>query len=77
MTEMLRIKDVTKATGLPRGTVYHRISKGMFPKSVKLGLRTAAWQRHEIDEYNNAYVKGFTPEQIKALVRRIESERGK
>jgi prophage regulatory protein len=38
-------------TGLVNSTLYYFISEGSFPKPVKLGKRTVAWKKSEIDEW--------------------------
>jgi prophage regulatory protein len=38
-------------TGLANSTLYYFISEGSFPKPVKLGKRTVAWKKSEIDEW--------------------------
>lgn len=49
MTEsLLRRKRVTEVTGLSEGTIYHLMSKGLFPKPVKVGPRAVAWPATDI-----------------------------
>ncbi len=42
---------VLSRTGLVNSTLYYFISEGSFPKPVKLGKRTVAWKKSEIDEW--------------------------
>lgn len=42
---------VLSRTGLANSTLYYFISEGTFPKPVKLGKRTVAWKKSEIDEW--------------------------
>ena len=42
---------VLSRTGLANSTLYYFISEGSFPKPVKLGKRTVAWKKSEIDEW--------------------------
>lgn len=52
MTEkILRFPDVKRVTGLGRSTIYDFISKGVFPKPVKLGPRAVGWHSAEIAEW--------------------------
>ena len=44
----LRIADVQRATGLPRATIYEMVSKGKFPKQVKLSPRAVGWIESEV-----------------------------
>jgi len=50
MTEMIRFNAVMKAAGYPCGSVYEHIKRGTFPKPVSMGMRTAAWPRHEVEK---------------------------
>ena len=42
---------VLSRTGLSNSTLYYFINEGTFPKPVKLGKRTVAWKKSEIDEW--------------------------
>ena len=48
---ILRLPDVKAKTKLSRSSIYLRISKGEFPKSVSLGGRAVGWLEHEIDQW--------------------------
>jgi prophage regulatory protein len=52
----LRIKGVERRTGLPKATIYAKVSAGEFPKPVKLGKRSSAWIDEEIDEWQAARI---------------------
>ena len=45
---ILRIRCVTRATGLSRSTIYLYISRGLFPKPRKLGPRAVGWYASEV-----------------------------
>ena len=50
--EILQRKgDVLNRTGISSSTLYYFMNKGMFPRSVKLGIRTVAWKKSEVDEW--------------------------
>ena len=50
--ETLQRKPVVLSrTGLANSTLYYFISEGNFPKPVKLGKRTVAWKKSEIDKW--------------------------
>ena len=53
---ILRRAEVEQATGLPRATIYDKISKGMFPRPIKLGERSVGWLATEITEWQKARV---------------------
>lgn len=49
MTErFLRRPDVEARTGLSRSTLYDWMSRGEFPRPVKLGARIVAWRESDI-----------------------------
>ena len=48
----LRLKEVIHITGLSRSTIYAEISKGDFPKQIKLtGSRSVGWLESEITSW--------------------------
>lgn len=63
-TRVLRLPDVVKRTGLPRSTIYARISSLDFPRQVSLGGRTVGWIESEVEAWLKAKidVSGFGDE---------------
>lgn len=53
---ILRINDVTKATGLSRSTIYLMISRGEFEPPVKLSDRAVGWKSTAIEAFINSRV---------------------
>ena len=53
---MLRLRAVMTKTGLSRSTIYLMISRGRFPRQVKLGERSVGWLEHEVEEWIRAAV---------------------
>jgi prophage regulatory protein len=51
MERILRRPEVEAATGLPRSSIYERMSAGTFPKPVPLGGRSVGWLEPEIIEW--------------------------
>jgi len=47
----LRLRDVMAATGLSRSTIYRRMQRGAFPKSIQLGPRTTVWLEAEVQAW--------------------------
>ncbi len=66
-TKILRLPAVIERTGLPKSTVYLRISQGTFPRPIALGFRTVGWLESEVEEWIGARV---------ALTRSGRSESG-
>ena len=48
---LIRIKNVEAKTGLKKSMVYDLISKGEFPKPIKIGERAVAWISREVDQW--------------------------
>lgn len=50
---ILRLEEVKKRTGKSRSTIYSDMSKGTFPKNIKLGKNSASsgWIESEISQY--------------------------
>ena len=52
----LRIADVCRVTGLPRATIYEMVTKGAFPKQVRLSPRAVGWIESEILKWQQARI---------------------
>jgi prophage regulatory protein len=50
-TDLIKIKEVMKMTGLSRSFIYFHKKNGDFPESISLGSRSVAWVRSSIDEW--------------------------
>ena len=48
---ILRIADVTARTGLPRSSLYLKISLDEFPKPISLGSRAVGWVSDDVDAW--------------------------
>ncbi|MEH6504155.1 MAG: AlpA family transcriptional regulator [Cycloclasticus sp.] len=46
---ILRLPAVKARSGLSRSSIYLRISKGEFPRSISLGGRAVGWLEEDID----------------------------
>lgn len=49
--KIVRLPEATEKTGLSRSTIYDLISKGKFPKQIKLSPRTMGFLESELDEW--------------------------
>ncbi len=54
---ILRLPDVINRTGLARSTIYLYVSKGLFPKPVKLGVRAVGWLDTEVENWIETRVR--------------------
>lgn len=49
--KIIRLPEVMAKTGLSRSTIYLRMSKSAFPKSISLGDRAIGWVEGEIEQW--------------------------
>ncbi|MCL2298350.1 MAG: AlpA family phage regulatory protein [Proteobacteria bacterium] len=47
-TDLIRLPEVTRMTGLGKSSIYAREMKGGFPKRIKIGSRTTVWKYGEV-----------------------------
>ncbi|AWL69709.1 AlpA family transcriptional regulator [Serratia marcescens] len=50
---LIRLHDVQRRTGYSKAWIYHLMSQGKFPPSVKIGTRAIAFVESEIDDWVN------------------------
>lgn len=62
MHNILRLPAVMARTGLSRSTIYLRISKGCFPRSISLGGRAVGWIDTEVNEWVAQQIKASRKE---------------
>ena len=48
---LLRLPEVQRLTGLRRSAIYEQMQKGMFPRTIKAGLRAATWSEAAIQTW--------------------------
>ena len=53
---ILRLPEVSQATGLSRSTIFRLVQAGCFPPSVKLTARTIGWYSTDIETWIAARV---------------------
>lgn len=46
---ILRIHQVTETIGLSRASIYRLMQLGLFPKSIKIGIKAVGWVQSEIE----------------------------
>lgn len=71
---LLRLREVCALQGKSRSGFYDSIAAGLMTKPVKLGS-ASAWPVHEIDAVNRARIAGKSDDQIRQLVKKLESDR--
>ena len=57
---ILRLPTVEKVTGLPRSTIYLKISQNLFPSQISLGKRSVGWLESEITKWINQRISEST-----------------
>ena len=72
---ILRLPAVKAETGASRSTIYLRIQQGLWPKPVRLGLRSVGWPVSEVAAINAARIAGMTDKEIRALVIKLIAAR--
>ena len=71
----IRLKKVESKTGLKKSTVYDLMSRGEFPKSIKIGERAVAWIESEVDAINAARMAEKSADEIRELVKNLMAKR--
>jgi prophage regulatory protein len=51
MEQIMRMKDVVKKIGLCRATIYTIISRGEFPRPIRIGERATGWLESELEAW--------------------------
>ena len=70
-----RIPATLSRTGKSHSAFYRAISEGLFTPPVKIGAKSAAHPRHEVDAIMAAELNGATPDELKALVTQLMAQR--
>ncbi len=47
----VRLPEVMRMSGLSKPSVYRLMAEGEFPRPVKIGLRSVAWPKSDIDQW--------------------------
>ncbi|PHS69131.1 MAG: AlpA family transcriptional regulator [Methylophaga sp.] len=49
--QILRLKEVSRLTGLSGSTIYDFMKERGFPKQIKLGVRSSGWVASEVQQW--------------------------
>ena len=60
-----RLYTVMARTGLPRSTIYHKMSLDEFPQSINLGIRSVGWIADEVEQWIKDRIDGSRPDDDK------------
>ena len=53
-SQFLRMRAVTRLTGLGRSTIYRLVAQDKFPCPVRLASRAVAWRRVDLERWSEA-----------------------
>ena len=70
-----RKSEVLQRIGLSRSTLHSKIQKGLWCPPISLGARAIGFLEHETDELIAAHINGYSPEQLRELVKSLVAER--
>ena len=74
-----RLPEVKACTGLPRSSIYAKMSRGEFPLNIKLGPRAVGWDADEVIAWINEQIgksrKGFESQETKAFDTPVSGQR--
>jgi len=72
---ILRLPAVLHERGRSRSSHYLDIEQGLFTSQVQIGARAVGWPAAEVVALNAARIAGRSDEEIRALVKKLESAR--
>jgi prophage regulatory protein len=75
MVRILRLPDVLSRRGKSRTQHYNDVAAGLFTPPVKLSARACGWPEAETDALVRAVIAGRSADQIRSLVKELESAR--
>ena len=71
-----RLETAKAASGYrSTASIYSLINKGLWPKPVKINVRSVGWPDGEILAINAARIAGQSDDQIRELVQRLHAKR--
>lgn len=73
--KLLRLPAVIDRVGIKRTSIYKRIKEGKFPAPIKLSENVSVWPSCEVDACTEAIIKGYSDNEIKALVQQLHTQR--
>lgn len=55
--QFIRLKEVMTLCGISRTSIYDGMKTGRFPAAVKLGGRSSAWIKSEVDDWIHTCIR--------------------
>ena len=72
---LLRVPAILPIYGTAKSQFHQDVLDGLMTKPVKPSARLALWPQNELVEIQRARIAGKTPDEVKALVRKLEADR--
>lgn len=73
---LMRLPEVKQETGYrSHKSIYDLVRDGLLTKGVRISAQSVAWPAHEVHAINVARIAGKTPDEIRALVKRLHEKR--
>jgi len=73
--KILRLPKLLHQSGYSRSTLYQRIADGLWTRPVPIGPRAVGWPDTEVTSLIAACIAGRSPDQIRALVLKLQTAR--
>jgi prophage regulatory protein len=74
-TAIIRLPKVLAISGCSRSYVYQLISEGLWPKSIRLGVRAVGWPESEVMAVCAARIAGKSEAEIRRLIEQLHDLR--
>ena len=74
-TAIIRLPKVLAISGCSRSYVYQLINEGLWPKSVRIGVRAVGWPEGEVVAVCSARIAGKSSDEIRQLVVDLHAKR--
>ena len=49
--KLLKLREVQQLTALSRSALYELMAADLFPRPIRVGVRSVRWYEHEVHEY--------------------------
>jgi prophage regulatory protein len=57
MSELFRVKTLSKKLDMAESTIWKKVRSGTFPKPISLGERFTAWRSEDIQDWLDSLTK--------------------
>ena len=53
---LLRRQEVEREIGLSRSTIHRQVAEGLFPKPIRVGVRSVRWRESDIEKWKQQHI---------------------